>query len=186
MRSTSHGAAANGNTKAMSAVGNDPDDQTRNQAPEPANVSIVRRFYHEIWNNWRVEVADEIVSPVVRFRGSLGTAISGRDAKAHVEGVRTAFPDWHNQIDELLAVEIASSRGSRGQAPTKASSPASRPRGSGFATSARRSSGSLPARSMRRGSLATHRSCGARLDYFTTSIGAAVRVDNAQRIRACD
>jgi hypothetical protein len=69
----------------------------QSQASEPADVAIVRRFYDEIWNNWRVEVADEIVSPVVRFRGSLGIAVSGRDAfKPYVEGFRTAFPDWHN------------------------------------------------------------------------------------------
>jgi predicted ester cyclase len=41
----------------------------------------------------------------VSFRGSLGSSVSGREEfKAYVERVRLAFPDWHNQIDELLVV----------------------------------------------------------------------------------
>lgn len=68
------------------------------------NEATVRRFYDELWNRWRLEVADEIVSTALRFRGSLGTVCEGRDAfKRYVEGVRAAFPDWHNRIDDLLA-----------------------------------------------------------------------------------
>jgi steroid delta-isomerase-like uncharacterized protein len=73
-------------------------------AGEKANETIVRRFYDELWNRWRLEVADEIVSDTLRFRGSLGTVHEGRDDfKRYVEGVRAAFPDWHNRVDEILA-----------------------------------------------------------------------------------
>jgi predicted ester cyclase len=69
------------------------------------NEAVVRRFYGELWNRWRIELADEIVSSGLRFRGSLGTVHEGRDEfKRYVEAVRVAFPDWHNRIDEILTV----------------------------------------------------------------------------------
>jgi hypothetical protein len=42
----------------------------------PRNVveSRVRRFYEELWNQWRFELADEHLSPDPEFRGSLRTA----------------------------------------------------------------------------------------------------------------
>jgi steroid delta-isomerase-like uncharacterized protein len=64
---------------------------------------LVRRFYDELWNEWRLDVADEILAEDIEFRGSLGSVEHGRDAfKRYVEGVRAAFPDWHNQVDELF------------------------------------------------------------------------------------
>ncbi len=71
-----------------------------------ANASVVRRFYEELWNEWRLDVAGEIVAADVRFRGSLGSLLIGREKLLrYVEGVRTAFPDWHNRIDEILTAE---------------------------------------------------------------------------------
>ena len=70
-----------------------------------ANETIVRRFYDELWNRWSLDVADEIVSEEVRFRGSRGIEVTGRqEFKRYVDTTRSAFPDWHNRIDELLAV----------------------------------------------------------------------------------
>lgn len=64
---------------------------------------MIGRFYDELWNRWKIELADEIVAPDVRFRGSLGMSVVGVDAfKGYVEQVRTAFPDWENQVDELI------------------------------------------------------------------------------------
>jgi steroid delta-isomerase-like uncharacterized protein len=69
-----------------------------------ANEAIVRRFYEELWNAWRLDVATEIVASDVRFRGSLGSNLIGRENfLAYVEQVRDAFPDWHNRIDEIVA-----------------------------------------------------------------------------------
>jgi len=69
---------------------------------------VIRRFYDELWNRWELAVADEILAPDVRFRGSLGTELAGIEAfKAYVDRVRAAFPDWHNRIDELIAGEEA-------------------------------------------------------------------------------
>ena len=70
------------------------------------NEAVVRRFYDELWNRWRLELAGELVSEAIRFRGSLGTACEGlEDFERYVEGVRAAFPDWHNRIDEIIASE---------------------------------------------------------------------------------
>jgi predicted ester cyclase len=68
------------------------------------NEAVVRRFYDELWNRWGLEVADEVVSETVEFRGSLGKWARGRNAfKAYVEALRRAFPDWRNEIDEMVA-----------------------------------------------------------------------------------
>lgn len=70
------------------------------------NEAIVRRFYDELWNGWRLDLVDEVVSSDLRFRGSFGSTHEGCDEfKRYIEEVRTAFPDWHNQIDEMLAVD---------------------------------------------------------------------------------
>jgi steroid delta-isomerase-like uncharacterized protein len=67
--------------------------------------AVVRRFYEELWNRWRLELAEELMAPDVRFRGTLGRVCEGRDEfRAYAEAVRAAFPDWHNRIDELLVV----------------------------------------------------------------------------------
>jgi steroid delta-isomerase-like uncharacterized protein len=68
------------------------------------NEGIVERFYRELWNNWDLDVADKILAEDLRFRGTLGSTLKGREAfKGYVETVRRAFPDWHNRIDEVIA-----------------------------------------------------------------------------------
>src|SRR5262245_59063190 len=36
------------------------------------NKAIVRRYYHELWNAWNVDLANELISLDVSFLGSLG------------------------------------------------------------------------------------------------------------------
>ena len=68
------------------------------------NEKIVERFYHELWNRWDLGVADEILAEGVRFRGTLGSTLEGREAfKGYVGTMRAAFPDWHNHIDEIIS-----------------------------------------------------------------------------------
>jgi steroid delta-isomerase-like uncharacterized protein len=72
------------------------------------DVKVVRRFYAELWNRWDLELADEILSPALRFRGSLGDDLVGVDAfKDYVRRVRATFPDWHNRIEELIVADDA-------------------------------------------------------------------------------
>jgi predicted ester cyclase/catechol 2,3-dioxygenase-like lactoylglutathione lyase family enzyme len=88
----------------------DPDghlielSQTASTGSADTRERLVLRFYEDLWNRWRLEVADEILSPSISFRGSLGATAHGRDAfKDYVGKVQRAFPDWHNQVDELHA-----------------------------------------------------------------------------------
>ena len=71
---------------------------------EAANEAVIERFYHELWNRWDMTMANEIISDGVRFRGSLGSTLEGRENfKGYVETVRAAFPAWHNRIDEMIS-----------------------------------------------------------------------------------
>ncbi len=68
------------------------------------NKNLIHRYYTDLWNRWDDAAVDEIIAPGVEFRGSLGVTVSGRDGfRGYVARVRAAFPDFHNQIDELLA-----------------------------------------------------------------------------------
>jgi steroid delta-isomerase-like uncharacterized protein len=68
------------------------------------NEAVVRRFYGELWNRWRLELAEEILAESLRFRGSLGSVCEGRDEfRRYAETLRAAFPDWHNRIDEVVS-----------------------------------------------------------------------------------
>ena len=66
--------------------------------------SVVRRYYSEIWNAWSEPALDELISPEIVFRGSIGTAVAGiAGFKQYVDRIRSAFPDFHNHIEELIA-----------------------------------------------------------------------------------
>jgi steroid delta-isomerase-like uncharacterized protein len=68
------------------------------------NKSIIRRYYDELWNSWNLDLADELISADVSFRGSLGIVVQGRASFCdYVRFVRRAFPDFHNAIEELVA-----------------------------------------------------------------------------------
>jgi len=66
--------------------------------------SVVRRYYSEIWNAWSEPALEELISPEIVFRGSIGTAVVGSAGfKRYVDRIRSAFPDFHNHIEELIA-----------------------------------------------------------------------------------
>jgi steroid delta-isomerase-like uncharacterized protein len=65
---------------------------------------LVRRYYEALWNFWDFALADELVAEGIIFRGSLGDSVRGRDGfKGYMRAVRRAFPDFHNQLEELVA-----------------------------------------------------------------------------------
>jgi steroid delta-isomerase-like uncharacterized protein len=65
--------------------------------------TVVHLYYEELWNRWRLELADELIASDVRFRGSLGVECRGREGfKDYVATVRRAFPDFRNTIEELI------------------------------------------------------------------------------------
>ncbi len=70
----------------------------------PDYKSLVRRYYSELWNAWSPAALEELISPDIVFRGSIGTAVSGiAEFQHYVSRIRDAFPDFHNHIEELIA-----------------------------------------------------------------------------------
>ena len=41
------------------------------------SAAAARRYYDELWNQWRLELADELLAADVRFRGSLAVEVQG-------------------------------------------------------------------------------------------------------------
>jgi predicted ester cyclase len=65
---------------------------------------LVERFYSEAWNRWDDAAADTILTADFVFRGSLGDEAEGRDGfRAYRNRVRAAFPDFHNDVREVVA-----------------------------------------------------------------------------------
>jgi|SRR3989304_6578609 len=68
------------------------------------NKAIVGRYYEDLWNQWNLSLADEIIATDIVFRGSLSVTVQGRDGfKEYVTIVRTAFPNFHNTVEDLIA-----------------------------------------------------------------------------------
>jgi steroid delta-isomerase-like uncharacterized protein len=68
------------------------------------NRALVRRYYDELWNRWDLSLARELLAEDLRFRGSLGTEARGiGEFCAYARSVWLAFPDFHNQVEELIA-----------------------------------------------------------------------------------
>ncbi len=69
-----------------------------------AHKALVRRYYADLWNRWRLDLADTLLTPDVAFRGSLAVEVQGIEGfKQYVRLVQTAFPDFHNTVEELVA-----------------------------------------------------------------------------------
>jgi steroid delta-isomerase-like uncharacterized protein len=69
-----------------------------------ANKALIRRYYDDLWNQWNLDLVEEILAHDVAFRGSLGIAVHGRDGfRRYVALVRSAFPDFHNLVEDLVA-----------------------------------------------------------------------------------
>jgi steroid delta-isomerase-like uncharacterized protein len=69
----------------------------------PDYKSLIRRYYCELWNAWSLAALEELISPDIVFRGSIGMTVTGiEEFKQYVNRIRSAFPDFHNHIDELI------------------------------------------------------------------------------------
>ncbi len=68
------------------------------------NKLLVQRYYSEVWNAWSTSALEELIAPDIVFRGSIGTAVNGiAEFKQYVNRIWSAFPDFHNQVEELIA-----------------------------------------------------------------------------------
>ena len=65
---------------------------------------LVQRYYAEVWNAWSASALQELISPGIIFHGSIGTAVQGiAEFNQYVNCIRSAFPNFHNHIEELIA-----------------------------------------------------------------------------------
>jgi steroid delta-isomerase-like uncharacterized protein len=70
-----------------------------------ANRRLIERYYNDLWNTWNFPLAEELISPSVKFHGSVGVSVRGLDEfRAYMKMIQSAFPDFHNTIEEM-AVE---------------------------------------------------------------------------------
>ena len=68
--------------------------------------AVVQRFIEEVWNKGNLAVADELVAPSMTNHFSFTPELAGpEDAKRNITMLRTAFPDIHYEIEDLLAAE---------------------------------------------------------------------------------
>ena len=68
------------------------------------NKEVIHRYYDELWNAWDLDCAQSVISQDIEFRGSLGINVRGIEAfKGYMSNVRSAFPDFHNEVEDLLA-----------------------------------------------------------------------------------
>lgn len=66
--------------------------------------TIARRYFEEVWNQGRLEVVDELLSPTyINHTPSVGQPAPGPDGlKPIVAAIRRAFPDLHFAIEDLI------------------------------------------------------------------------------------
>ncbi len=67
--------------------------------------NLVRRMYEEVWNDGKLEVIDEICSPGYIGVGPYGEERGPDSVKRGVANRRTAFPDIHVTIEDVISAE---------------------------------------------------------------------------------
>jgi predicted ester cyclase len=94
----------NANAFGISAHSNDTEELHMTDNIAAANKALVRRFYKEVYVDWNMALADEVVAP--RFishdwpeDGPTGP-LAFRDYYA---AIRTAVPDARYEVDDLIA-----------------------------------------------------------------------------------
>jgi steroid delta-isomerase-like uncharacterized protein len=66
--------------------------------------TIARRYFEEVWNQGRLEVLDELLSPTyINHTPSVGNPAPGPGGlKPIVTAIRQAFPDLHYTIEDVI------------------------------------------------------------------------------------
>src|SRR5688500_8514008 len=81
-------------------------DQRRSRMSVQENTAIVRRSYDELWNERKLEVADEVIAAegsVNYDTGLVPLPFGPEDMKGTVKMVTAAFPDNHHEVEEMIA-----------------------------------------------------------------------------------
>jgi predicted ester cyclase len=74
------------------------------QSPSPERQ--MRRWFEEVWNQRRLELADELLAPgaVLHDATVSGETVAGADAfRSHARALLAAIPDLHFEIEQVVA-----------------------------------------------------------------------------------
>jgi steroid delta-isomerase-like uncharacterized protein len=69
------------------------------------NKAVVRRFIEDVWNSGNLAAIDELISEdhVDHDPGQAGSPGGREGARAFIQMYRTAFPDTHIELGEMIA-----------------------------------------------------------------------------------
>jgi predicted ester cyclase len=68
------------------------------------NKRLIRRFFDEVWNEGRVELAEEFVAEGYVSHNYLNISVLGPEGiRQAVLAQKAAFPDQHTTIEDLIA-----------------------------------------------------------------------------------
>ena len=69
------------------------------------NKAIVRRLYEEVWNNRKLEIVNELISPSHALQGPtvFGSSIGPEAYKRQVSSLLEAYPDLRWTIEDTIA-----------------------------------------------------------------------------------
>jgi predicted ester cyclase len=68
------------------------------------NDHLIERFYNDMWNRFDTGLLIDVVSPEIRFRGSLGQTRTGiPELIEYVEFIRAFAPDFHNIVVDTIS-----------------------------------------------------------------------------------
>lgn len=68
-----------------------------------ANKELVRRFYKEVYVDWNMSFADDVVSPEFRSHDWPEGATGSKAFRDYYAAIRRAVPDAHYEVDDLIA-----------------------------------------------------------------------------------
>jgi steroid delta-isomerase-like uncharacterized protein len=71
------------------------------------NELLIKRYFNEVWNQGKLEVLDEIMSPnyINHSPGTPNPVPGPEGLKPIIAGLRKAFPDLHFTINNLVITE---------------------------------------------------------------------------------
>jgi steroid delta-isomerase-like uncharacterized protein len=72
------------------------------------NVALMRRWFHEVWNEGKIQTIYELLAPdgVATGQGEPGTELRGpKEFAAFVEGIHAAFSDIELAVEDSFGAE---------------------------------------------------------------------------------
>lgn len=69
------------------------------------NKALVRRFVEEFWNTGNLAAADELIAGDATITLAGIGQVNRESLKAFARAQRSAFPDWHSTLEEMVGEE---------------------------------------------------------------------------------